>query len=76
MRLRGSLSPRLRKLVDQVGILCVLLGRNPHLSKDNMSASCSQIRWKAQTRRTFLNVARLARIEPPIQVEYFRSGGA
>lgn len=25
---------------------------------------------------TFLNVARLARMDPPIQVEYLRSGGA
>jgi hypothetical protein len=57
-------------LVNNVRILLILLRRDPHLAE--MRTPLRRMR----TRLTFLKVLRPARMDPPIQVEYFLSGGA
>ena len=58
--------------MDYIWVFLILLGRDPHLSAMNDVQMVGQ----GQKRITFLNVLRPAKIEPPIHVEYFRSGGA
>jgi hypothetical protein len=38
----GNVLASLRELVDQVGILCVLLGRDPHLSVQAVASAVVQ----------------------------------
>lgn len=58
-----------RLLVDDVWVLLVLLRGDAHLPKNQQWAGSAMM-------RTFLNVFKPARMEPPIHVEYLRSGGA
>ena len=57
--------------MNDIRVLLIFLCRYPHL------ATRVSIKYRrSQVGRTFLKVLRPARIEPPIQVEYLRSGGA
>lgn len=65
-------------LVDDVWIFIVLFRRNPHLQNEEereISAHNQNV-FSLPVKLTFLNVFNPAKILPPIQVEYFRSGGA
>jgi hypothetical protein len=59
-------------LVDDVRILLVLLSRYPHLAH----GSILKKEENKRAHNTFLKALSPARIEPPIHVEYLRSGGA
>jgi hypothetical protein len=59
-------------LVDDVWVFLVLFCGNPHLRTGDV------IQWGGRVKEdpTFLKVLNPAKIDPPIHVEYFRSGGA
>jgi hypothetical protein len=56
--------------VNDVGILLIFLCRHPHLRNREYKHDC------IDGILAFLKALRPAKIDPPIQVEYLRSGGA
>lgn len=57
--------------MNYIRVLLIFLSGYPHLNY--ISIGLSLIEWGLLA---FLKVLKPARIDPPIQVEYFRSGGA
>lgn len=57
--------------MNYIRVLLIFLSGYPHLNY--ISIGLSSIEWGLLA---FLKVLKPARIDPPIQVEYFRSGGA